>query len=69
MMKDFFRFIQVLLRGAGQVMFQNSSWTGAFFMLGITIGAAIEGLPLIAIGAALGLIVSTVTGYMLKIRI
>ena len=67
MMKDFFRFIQVLLRGAGQVMFQNSSWTGAFFMLGITIGAAIEGLPLIAIGAALGLIVSTVTGYMLKL--
>lgn len=67
MMKDFFRFIQVLLRGAGQVMFQNSSWTGAFFMLGITIGAAIEGLPLIAIGAALGLIVSTITGYILKL--
>lgn len=64
---DFFKFIKILLRGASQVMFQNNAWTGAFFILGITAGAAIEGLPLIAIGAVLGLIVSTITGYLLKL--
>ena len=28
-------FADVCLRGAGQVMFQNSAWTGLFFLLGI----------------------------------
>lgn len=67
MTHDFFRFIKILLKGAGQVMFQNSSWTGAFFLLGITIGSAIEGRPEVAIGAILGLLISTTTGYILKL--
>lgn len=66
MLQDFFKFVKVLLRGAGQVMFQNSAWTGILFLLGITAGAAVEGRPSIAIGAVLGLIVSTVTGYVLN---
>ena len=30
-----FDFIKILLRGTGQVMFQNSAWTGLLFMIGI----------------------------------
>lgn len=66
MLQDFLRFIKVLLRGAGQVMFQNSAWTGALFLLGIIAGAAIEERPEIAIGAVVALIVATITGYILK---
>ena len=66
-MKDFLKFVKILLRGAGQVMFQNSAWTGIFFLLGITVGAALANMPQVAIGAVLGLIVSTVTGYILKL--
>lgn len=67
MIQDFLRFVKTLFRGAGQVMFQNSSWTGALFLLGITTGAAIEGRPAVAIGAILGLLISTITGYLLNL--
>lgn len=67
MIHDSIQFIKTLLKGAGQVMFQNSSWTGVFFILGIIAGAVIEGSPLVAIGAIIGLIVSTVTGYILNL--
>ena len=67
MNNDLLKFVKVLLRGAGQVMFQNNAWTGLFFILGITVGSAIADLPQVAIGAILGLIVSTVTGYILNL--
>ena len=60
-----FDFIKILLRGTGQVMFQNSAWTGLLFMVGIFWGAYAEGQGLVAWGALLGVIVSTVTGYIL----
>lgn len=60
-------YIKVLLRGAGQVMFQNNIWTGLFFLIGIFVGAYIEGYPMVAYGAAAGLIVSTTTGYLLPL--
>lgn len=66
MIEDLMKFVKVLLRGAGQVMFQGSAWAGAFFILGIIVGSALAGLPQVAIGAVLGLIVSTVTGYVLN---
>ncbi|MDE5963687.1 MAG: urea transporter [Alistipes sp.] len=63
--KNSFDFPARLLRGAGQVMFQNNAWTGFFFLIGIFWGGYQEGLGLVAWGALLGLIVSTVTGYLL----
>lgn len=60
-----FEFIKILLRGTGQVMFQNSAWTGLLFMIGIFWGAYTEGLGLVGWGALLGVTVSTVTGYLL----
>ena len=66
-MDNFMKFIKVLLRGASQVMFQNNAWTGALFILGIIIGSVMANLPQVAIGAVLGLIISTVTGYLLHL--
>lgn len=53
-------------RGAGQVMFQCSAWTGLFFLLGIFWGAYHAGMPAVAWGAAVGLAASTIGGYSLK---
>ena len=53
-----FEFIKILLRGTGQVMFQNSAWTGLLFMIGIFWGAYAEGQGLVGWGALLGVTVS-----------
>ena len=60
-------FLKVLLRGAGQVMFQCSAWTGLFFVAGIFWGAYYSGASHVAWGAMLGLMVSTTTGYILNL--
>ena len=60
-------FFKVLLRGAGQVMFQGSAWTGLFFIVGIFWGAYASHTPEVAWGALLGLMVSTTTGYLLNL--
>ncbi|MDE5773541.1 MAG: urea transporter [Muribaculaceae bacterium] len=62
-------FPRTLLRGVGQVMFQDSLWTGLFFLIGIFVGAYLEGpqFGIVAWGALVGVIVSTVTGYLLKL--
>lgn len=57
--------LRILLRGAGQVMFQPSAWTGLLFMVGIFWGAYSAHTPEVAWGALLGLSVSTLTGYMI----
>ncbi len=59
-------FLKIMMRGTGQVMFQNNVWTGIFFMIGIFWGAYWEGLGLVAWGALVGVAVSTITGYLLK---
>ncbi len=59
--------LNMMLRGAGQVMFQNNAWTGAFFLLGIFWGAWEAGTPAVAWGALLGLAVSTATGFLLPL--
>ena len=57
--------VKVLLRGAGQVMFQNNAWTGLLFLVGIFWGAYHTGSGIVAWGALLGLTVATLTGYIL----
>ena len=44
-----------LLRGSGQVMFQNHAGCGAFFLAGIAVGSP----PAVTVAALLGLVVST----------
>jgi urea transporter len=60
------RPIRAMLRGSGQVMFQNNAITGALFLIGIFYGAYSAGTPSVAYGALVGLAVSTVTGCILN---
>lgn len=60
-------FPVTVARGVGQVMFQDSMWTGIFFLIGIFWGAYEEGFPLVAWGALVGVVVSTLTGYILRL--
>lgn len=59
------RGLSALLRGAGQVMFQNSPWTGLFFLCGIAWGAWNAGRMEIFYGALLGLAAGTLTACLL----
>lgn len=59
-------YIRMILRGSGQVMFQGNAWTGLLFLCGIFWGAYQEGLGVVAWGAIVGVIVSTITGYVLR---
>lgn len=60
-------FPETLLRGVGQVMFQDNKWTGLLFLAGIFWGAYEEHLAIVAWGALIGVIVSTLTGYILHL--
>lgn len=61
------QFVRSMLRGAGQVMFQNSEWTGLLFLCGIFWGSYASGTGIVAWGALLGLAVSTFTGRLLRL--
>ncbi|MBQ2760651.1 MAG: urea transporter [Mailhella sp.] len=61
----FLRWVDTLLRGAAQVMFQDSAWCGLFFLLGIAWGAWAEGIPEVALGALVGLVVGTLAACIL----
>lgn len=65
-LKEAAQFIRTLLRGSGQVMFQCSAWTGLFFLFGIFWGSYATGHPLVAWGALVGLVSSTLAGYALR---
>lgn len=60
-------FPRTVLRGVGQVMFQDSMWTGLLFFIGIFWGAYAEGFGIVAWGALVGVVVSTLTGYLLRL--
>ena len=57
--------IRGLLRGSGQVMFQQSAWTGLLFLVGIFWGAYAASLPAVAWGAVLGLAASSFAGWIM----
>jgi urea transporter len=53
--------IRSVLRGLGQVFFQENALTGACFAVGIALGS-----PLMAVGAVVGAAIGTATGWALK---
>ena len=55
------------MRGTGQVMFQNSAWTGLFFVVGIFVGSYTTGHGIVGWGALLGVSISSLTGYLLHL--
>jgi urea transporter len=60
------RFIDINLRGAGQVIFQNNPLTGLFFLAAILWGAIAGGQIDIAIGAVVALVIATATAMLLE---
>ncbi len=61
------RFIDINLRGTGQVMFQNHPLSGALFLAAIGWGSFAAGVPEVFIGGLLGLIVATLTAQWLHV--
>lgn len=57
--------IRDLLRGSGQVMFQQSAWTGLLFIIGIFWGGFSAGAPQVAYGALVGLVASSFAGWII----
>jgi urea transporter len=61
------RFVDTVLRGAGQVMFQDNPLTGLLFVAGITWGAIDAGTGEVAVAAVVGLVVATLTAILLDV--
>ena len=60
------RFIDINLRGAGQVMFQNNPWSGALFLAALGWGSFAAGVPHVAIGGLSALVAATLTRSCLR---
>ncbi|WP_378941230.1 urea transporter [Mesorhizobium sp. ANAO-SY3R2] len=61
------RFVDINLRGAGQVIFQNNPLTGLFFLAAIGWGALKADQPAVIIGAVVALLVATITAMLLDV--
>jgi urea transporter len=61
------RFVDINLRGAGQVMFQNHPFTGALFIAAIAWGAFAAGAGVVLFGGVLGLVAATLTALWLRV--
>jgi urea transporter len=59
------RSVDTVLRGAGQVMFQDHPLTGLLFVVGIAWGAIHTGAWEVAVGAVVGVVVATITAALL----
>jgi urea transporter len=61
------RFIDMLLRGIGQVMFQDNPLSGLLFFVAIGWGSYVAGVPEVAIGGLLAVVVATLTAQLLRV--
>jgi urea transporter len=60
------RFVDVNLRGIGQVMFQDNPLTGALFLAAIAWGSYAGGVPQVALCGVLAVVVATLTAHWLR---
>jgi urea transporter len=63
----FMRFVDVALRGIGQVMFQDNPLSGLLFFIAIGWGSYAAGVPQVAVGGFLAVVASTFTAYWLRV--
>jgi urea transporter len=61
------RFVDVNLRGVGQVMFQDNPLSGLLFFIAIGWGSVAAGVPQVAIGGLVAVVVSTLTAHWLRV--
>jgi urea transporter len=62
----FMRFVDRVLRGVGQVMFQDNPLSGAFFVAGVFWGSYAAGVPQVAIAGVVSVVVATLTAQWLR---
>ena len=60
------RFVDIGLRGFGQVMFQDNPLTGVLFLAAIAWGSIVAGVPHVLLAGVLGVVASTLTAIWLK---
>ena len=61
------RFIDVNLRGVGQVMFQDNPLSGALFLAAIAWGSYAAGVPQVLFGGLIGVAAATLTALWLRV--
>ncbi len=61
------RFVDINLRGIGQVMFQDNPLSGLIFFAAIGWGAYSSGMPQIAIGGVVAIVAGTLTAQWLRV--
>jgi len=61
------RFVDYNLRGIGQVMFQDNPLSGLLFFIGIGWGSYAAGMPQVAIGGMVAIVVATFTAQWLRV--
>jgi urea transporter len=61
------RFVDINLRGIGQVMFQDNPLTGALFLAAIAWGSYAGGVPQVALCGVLAVVVATLTAQWLRV--
>lgn len=61
------RFVDLNLRGIGQVMFQNNPLTGLLFFIAIGWGSYAAGMPQVAIGGLVCVLAATLTAQWLRV--
>jgi urea transporter len=61
------RFIDINLRGIGQVMFQDNPLTGLLFLIAIAWGSYAAGAPQVAIAGVVAVVVATLTAQWLRV--
>src|SRR5512141_1505500 len=61
------RFVDVNLRGIGQVMFQDHPLAGLLFFIAIGWGSFAGGVPQVAIGGLVAVIAGTATAQWLRV--
>jgi urea transporter len=60
------RFVDIGLRGFGQVMFQDNPLTGLLFLAAIAWGSIVAAVPRVLLAGVLGVVASTLTAIWLK---
>lgn len=61
------RFVDINLRGIGQVMFQDNPLSGLLFFIGIGWGSYAAGMPQVAVGGLVALLSGTLTAMWLRV--
>jgi urea transporter len=61
------RFVDINLRGIGQVMFQDNPLSGLLFFIAIGWGSFAAGMPQVAIGGLVALLAGTLTAQWLRV--